>query len=422
MFTYRQPSGLPCTTIEKGGMMPRRGCPVCFLEGAECLCGVTPDEESELAEDSNEDSSISENTLKSHSVALCGRSQDARQSLPRPEGMGRAPLVTGRKGGPSLPSHGPSGPHGALYDAANNLAKNALSPATLRSYDSAWRKYLAFCSQRELPIYGEPETLALWIAEQVGAGAKLSTIEQGMSAVAKAWSLEGHENPRTHHAVRAVYAGTRRTLGVASEGVDAIGAGQLREVIEALPSGLHDRLRSCRAKALLTMGWAGGFRVSELLALRHEDVSIVPEGGLLVRIRRSKTDQEGKGRSIGIPYSASLVTCPVRSYAHWREESQISSGPIFRGLTPDGLAIQAKQDAISVRQAQNIVATAASRAGLVGRFASHSLRVGFVTEAMRAKKNPKSVMQQTGHHSVSMVLRYARDGQVFDDNAAEGLL
>ena len=360
-----------------------------------------------------------ENTLKSHSGALCGASQDSRPS----PGFGDArvtppgPLAT--TDDPATAALGPSGAVEALRDAAEDLAQKSLSAATLRSYGSAWRKFLAFCERHALPVYGEPETLALWIAEQVDGGAKLSTIEQGLSAVAKAWNVAGCPNPRDDRLVRSVYSGARRTLGVAGKGVDALSAKQLREVIEALPTGMHDDLRSARTRAMLSMGWSGGFRVSELLALKVEDVSIVDEG-LLIQIRRSKTDQEGRGRAIGLPYASTLATCPVRSYIAWRKDSQINSGAVFRRLSPDGLTLA--PGTLTSRQVINVVASAAKRAGLDGRFASHSLRVGFVTDAMKARKNPRTIMQQTGHHSVSMVMRYARDGQVFDDNAAEGLL
>jgi len=48
-------------------------------------------------------------------------------------------------------------------------------------------------------------------------------------------------------------------------------------------------------RALLALGFAGAFRRSELCALQVDDLVEVPDG-LRVLIRRSKTDQTGRGR------------------------------------------------------------------------------------------------------------------------------
>ena len=55
-----------------------------------------------------------------------------------------------------------------------------------------------------------------------------------------------------------------------------------------------------RNRAVLLLGFAGAFRRSELVALNVEDLEETPEG-LLVTIRRGKTDQEALGRKVAIP-------------------------------------------------------------------------------------------------------------------------
>jgi len=69
-----------------------------------------------------------------------------------------------------------------------------------------------------------------------------------------------------------------------------------------------------------------------------------------------------------------------------------------------------------------VVKRAASRLGYqVEEFAGHSLRAGLATSAAIAGKSERSIMSQTGHRSTTILRRYIRDGNLFRENAAEGL-
>ena len=157
----------------------------------------------------------------------------------------------------------------------------------------------------------------------------------------------------------------------------------------------------------------------ELVGLDVDDLTWVPEG-LRVRVRRSKTDQEGRGRTVGVPYASTLDVCAVRAVREWLDAAEITEGPVFRGTSPRGDAVTAHR--LTTRQVANVVGRAADRAGMEGRHAGHSLRAGFVTAAVRAGKPVKAVMQQTGHRTVEMIMRYVREQAIFADNAAAGLL
>src|ERR671936_1175845 len=101
--------------------------------------------------------------------------------------------------------------------------------------------------------------------------------------------------------------------------------GDLKLMLEQLPNtrvGLRDR-------ALLLLGFAGAFRRTELVSLDVADLEFT-RAGLIVTVRRSKTDQEGKSRRLGIPFGSSEATCPVRSLQAWLEVARISDGPVFR--------------------------------------------------------------------------------------------
>jgi len=192
-------------------------------------------------------------------------------------------------------------------------------------------------------------------------------------------------------------------------------ATDLRRALSRLPTGLLGR----RDAALLLVGWAGAFRRSELVGLAVSDLVFGPQG-LVVTLRRSKTDQEGAGRVVAIPHSVDPAACPVRVLRSWLDAASIISGPVFRAVSRHG-AIRAA--GLTGRAVASVVKRTAAAAGLdAAKYSGHSLRAGFATAAAVAGKTERSIMRQTGHVSVAMLHRYIRDAELWVSNPAAGLL
>jgi integrase len=210
-------------------------------------------------------------------------------------------------------------------------------------------------------------------------------------------------------AVSETLKGIRRTLGTAQKVKAPLLTADIRRMVDALP----DTLAGCRDRALLLLGFAGGFRRSELAALDVEDVKMT-EDGLVVKLRRSKADPEGKGRAVGIPYGSHRATCPVRALNSWKTAAGISDGALFRGVDRHGQlgTIRLHKDSIGL-----IVKRAAEAAGLdPSQYAGHSLRAGMATQGYLNGAGELAIMKQTGHRSLEMVRRYIRDGSLFREN------
>jgi site-specific recombinase XerD len=217
-----------------------------------------------------------------------------------------------------------------------------------------------------------------------------------------------------YSAICEVLRGIRREKGVRAEAKAALSTDQLRAMVGALPTNP----RGLRDRALLLIGFAGGFRRRELAALDLASITDT-EDGLKVLIRRSKTDQEGEGRTIGIPYGSDPRTCPVRAYRAWIKASGITEGPVFRHFHNRKMGDRA----ISAQVVALVVKRAAERADIdATELAGHSLRSGMATVAARNGASERSIMKQTGHRSVQMVRRYIREGELFSDNPASKLL
>ena len=214
--------------------------------------------------------------------------------------------------------------------------------------------------------------------------------------------------------MKGTLSGIRRRLGTRPEKKAPISPKAFLAYFE----GMRQDLRGARDAALLLLGFAGGFRRSELVGLDAEDVRLTDEG-LEVLIRQSKTDQEKAGRKIGVPRGRRQATCPVRAMRRWLEASGITTGPLFRPISKHGRMSTERLTGESVAE---LVKKAAEAAGADPKaFAGHSLRAGFVTAAAKNGATLPAIMKQTGHTSVETVGGYYRDATLFEDNAAEGL-
>jgi integrase len=202
---------------------------------------------------------------------------------------------------------------------------------TTRLYRTGWAQFTAWCEAHGVrPLPAGAETVACYVADLAKA-AKPATIHARLAAISAAHRAAGYDSPTKEEAVRLVRRGMRRTLGTAQRQVRPVTVPDLRAMLE----GLGTDPGGCRDRALLLLGFAGALRRSELVGL---DVADVTEGtdGLTVHLRRSKTDQEGAGRTLGIPYGSNPVTCPVRAWRVWLEVSGITEGSAFRPVDRHG--------------------------------------------------------------------------------------
>ena len=172
-----------------------------------------------------------------------------------------------------------------------------------------------------------------------------------------------------------------------------------------------------RDRALLLLGFSIAARRSELVALNVADI-VENEHGLMVRIRRSKTDQEGRGATVAVPRGA--IACPVKALQAWLDAAGITEGPIFRPVLRGGAVATTR---LTDRSVANIVKVHAERLGLdPATFSGHSLRAGFATSAAARGANLFKIMDVTRHKSVDTLRGYVRDAELFRDHAGQGML
>jgi integrase len=255
--------------------------------------------------------------------------------------------------------------------------------------------------------------VALYLAHRAEAGLAVPTVQIDVAAIKLAHEAAGHPNPTTSIVVRTVMRGIRRTLGVAAKGKAPVLITDLRKMVHALPETNRGR----RDAAVLVVGFAGAFRRSELIALDVSDVTFVDDG-VRVAVKRGKTDQEGRGRVVGLPFGSDPRTCPVRVLRRWMDVAGITGveEPVFRTVDRADRVLYRRMSSRAVARA---VQRAARRVGIdPDGLAGHSLRSGFCTSAAKAGATERSIMRQTGHRSVTVLRMYIREGTLWQDNAA----
>ncbi|EPZ52760.1 site-specific integrase [Alicyclobacillus acidoterrestris] len=299
-----------------------------------------------------------------------------------------------------------------LMASANEYVRRSKAQNTIKAYQSDWQSFSRWCKARGLcSLPAEPRVVALYLSDMADLGYKASTIGRHMISIDLAHKTKGYPSPTSDETVRSVWRGIRNTIGVAPSGKSPVLVEDLRRMLRHAPNDLM----GLRDRALLLIGFAGAFRRSELVSLNVEDIEFTREG-LVITLRRSKTDQVGEGRKVGIPYGSFIETCPVRALQAWLEATGIESGALFRHVTKGR---QIGTTHLSDKSVARIVKKYIERIGLdESKFAGHSLRDGLATSAAMAGASERDIMAQTGHKNPMMVRRYIRDGNLFRSNAA----
>lgn len=299
-----------------------------------------------------------------------------------------------------------------LRDRAREFATASRSEATLDAYASDLRHFSAWAdANHRAAMPADPETVALYLTSMADSF-KPSTLSRRVAAISVAHQHAGFPSPTADTLVRSVLTGIRRTVGVAPKQVAPATIGEIRKMTARMGQSTIE----IRDRAMLLLGFAGAFRRSELVSLDLSDLQEHPDG-ILVTLRRSKTDQEGHGDSRAIPFGSDAATCPVRATQAWISAAGITDGPIFRPVDRHGNVASSR---LSGKAVALVVKRAAELAGLdPSVYSGHSLRAGFVTTAAANGASERAIARQTGHAAGSTVLRqYIRHASAFTDNAA----
>ena len=308
----------------------------------------------------------------------------------------------------------------ATRNRLEHYASAAIAENTVRAYRADWDNFARWAVARnlqaQLPI--SPHVWAEFLCDLADQGYAISTLQRRIASMAKLHRARGCESPHNNETFRLVWRGIRRRLGVEPERKDPLLLADLLMVLGRIGT---DRLIDLRDRAILLFGWAGGFRRSELIGLQVGDL-VHQSSGILVHLRRSKTDQEGSGRWVPIHARRGQV-CPVRFLLRWITVAGLAEkgGPLFRPIDRHG---NLRDRQLSGRSIGSLVQSRIAAAGMEAmRFGAHSLRSGLAVSAKAAGASDIEIQRVTGHRSLRGLATYlqAADSWTYDPAGQAGL-
>ena len=237
-------------------------------------------------------------------------------------------------------------------------------------------------------------------------GLSVSTLRRRLAAIASKHATEKLETPTDHPLVRKLVRRYSRSRGTAEKKKDALTIERLPTILMAMP----DDLPALRDRALLLLGYAGAFRRSELVALDVSDLRF-SSLGLYVWIAAAKNDPRKKGRELYVPRLSVPELCAVRALESWLEIVGATAA-VFRTIDLRGHLTSNRLDPGDVAR---ILRRRCAAAGVVGDFAGHSLRRGFITNAAKKKIPIENIKRVTGQRSNGIVLDYVAAATLDDD-------
>lgn len=317
-----------------------------------------------------------------------------------------------------LPQRFPTGDafvEGALV-AASMLA-NAQAPETLRKYKGAWAAFESWAKEQGVTALPAPPAVVVsYLGHLHAEGLAPASLRLALAALVDQHRRAGLPSPRDPK-ISAFLRGLHRTVGAAPRNRKAaLTPAELRKMTAAMPQ----TITGVRDKALFLLAFSTALRRVNVVQLRIDDIERRGDG-LLVHVRRSKTDQEGRGHIIAVHRGNAL--CPVAALEAWLEASHIRSGWLFRKIDRWGHLGGERLDPGTVAR---LLKRAAIRAGLdpdhVKRLAGHSFRSGHVTTAAKAGVGLAEIAAVTNHRRLDQVREYIRETDAFRVNTLAGLL
>ncbi|WP_167047008.1 site-specific integrase [Salinibacterium sp. ZJ454] len=360
-----------------------------------------------------------------------------------------------------------SDPYGALQvpahiaDRVASLRGSGMAANTRRGYSTAWRSFAAWCAAHGLQsLPATPSTVVHYVIDRSDAVEPdgtwrytAGTVQIWLSAINKVHDAARFERPGNHPDVREVMEGICREKGRPPRRVLPLTMSPLKATLASIDLASHPKgVTGHRDYALILLGFSGAFRRSELAALEIRDFTIRDDDGCHVLLRRSKTDQNGRGTTKGIPVGHETFTCSQCAITRWlrvlvaaRQEpadvalilASATAAKHVCGELPNLLRLIPPFHPLfpAIRKGGNVTSTA-SNGGMVAsalkrrltaaginaaEYSGHSLRAGFVTEAFRSGATTHEIMRQTGHRNPATVEIYARETDPLQHNAVARL-
>ncbi len=303
----------------------------------------------------------------------------------------------------------------SLQEETLKNLKSSKALNTVRAYKSDFKDFGLFCIKNGLKnLPTDPKIVSLYLTFLSSKNVKVSTIKRRLVSIGVIHKMKGYYLDTKHPAIIENLMGIKRRKGVKQKAKKPLLINDLKQIIDVINKQKDPDIKKLRNKALLLIGFSGGFRRNELVSIDLDDVEFVFEG-LKIKLKKSKTDQFSEGFTKGIPHFENSLYCPVNNLKKWLNISKIKKGPIFTKFSKGSKITNIR---LSDQSVALIIKEYLIKSGINSEnYSGHSLRSGFATSAAEAGAEERSIMSMTGHKSTDMVRRYIKEANLFKNNA-----
>ena len=312
---------------------------------------------------------------------------------------------------------------------ARELVRNSRAQSTQDTYLRAWRSFLAWAATEHpnvTPFPAPPGLVGLYVGVLRNRGLASQTIHRITAAIAHHHRAAGLPSPTLDPMLREELAGLRRAPKTETGERNALTREQCTEILLRL--GTPATLLELRDRAIFTLAWCTALRRSNIAMLDVRDVALefdpIDETRYVrVRVRKSKTDQEGRGRDVVVTeLPGDHPLCAYRSLRAYLDATNLSAGALFRTFTLARRADQRRltENRIDAKDVARTVKRLVRLSGMDdGLFAAHSLRRGFATSADAAGVRRSLIREQGGWADDRMLAVYTKHEAVRDNAVRE---
>ena len=271
---------------------------------------------------------------------------------------------------------------------------------TIRAYKSDFNDFVLFCTKHGMKsMPSNPKIVSIYLTH-LSKQFKYSTLKRRLASINVMHRYKGHYLDTKHPIIVENLLGIKRQIGVHQKAKKPLLFNDIKQIIKVINDSKVNEFKKLRDKSLILVGFSGGFRRSELVAITRDDVEFVSEG-VKIFVKKSKSDQSGEGMTKAIPFFKYPEYCPVDHLKNWMIENK---NDLVFPISDKNVALIIKKHVLS--------------AGLdEKKYAGHSLRSGFATTTAEYGADERNIMAMTGHKSVDMVRRYIKEADLFKNNA-----
>jgi site-specific recombinase XerD len=297
-------------------------------------------------------------------------------------------------------------------DSVSLYVRQATSDNTRRNYQSDLKHYVEWGGGLPTAV-SELENYLIHFAPLLNS----RTIKRRLISIRQWHKLQGVSDPTQHPIITKTIKGIARVHGLPKKQATALKLADLDQIVAHLVA--QSDLKSLRNRAMILLGFFGAFRRSELVSLTWEQISF-GDGGITVKLNRSKTDQTGEGADCVIRVNVGN-RCPVQALIDWRVASNRYAGAIFSKFSKTGRLLDRVMSADGFNSILKSIALDA-KISYAKNISAHSLRRGFATEASRLGASMPTIQKHGRWRSTKTVLEYIEAGRQFKDSAGNVFL